>query len=132
MSKYEKPMVMVNEELAEGVYAAASGSNEKWQYKNSNTFGGADVPNGSVGLDIRVHNTYDKDNSQWENYEVRIPLTGEPGSVVVTGGNPNNSASYDGNYLVITGSAIANPHETTDIKVVITPKNPGESIGIVE
>lgn len=33
MSKYEKPMVMVNEELAEGVYAASGTGNVRFVYQ---------------------------------------------------------------------------------------------------
>ena len=126
MSKYEKPMVMVNEELAEGVYAASG----KWQYKNSNTFGGADVPNGSVGLDIRVENTWKKDNGQQEDFVCKIPVYGDGSATVVNG--TGASAEIKDGYLIIHDSSIANPGEVEDIKVVLTPNSPGGSIGIIE
>ena len=128
MSTYEKPMVKLNEELAEGVYAA---SGDKWQYKSSTTMGGA-LPEGSTGLDIIVKNTWEEDNSEWEEYTVRIPLTGEAADVVVVGGAPGSSATVDGNYLIITSGSLANPRQENNIQVAITPKNPGETIGIIE
>jgi len=55
MNNYEKPVVMVNEELAEGVYAASGAVSTCWKYNSSQTEGGGD----GVYRNVKVHLYHD-------------------------------------------------------------------------
>ena len=123
MKKYEKPMILVNEELAEGVYAA------------SGALGGADTASASVS-DVKLTqegNQYNKVNT----YTVTITnsgneeLTNWSVSITVASGTATNAtvyngwlaaASLSGNKITITpgGGGTISAGSSIDVEVVVT------------
>lgn len=119
MAKYEKPFIMINEDLAEGVYAASG----NWQYYSSNTFGGADVGQGQAGFDItNQHGDFSSDEKE---FSVTYTFNTDISDAKVVAGT-GQTVVVNGNQVTIYDTANANPNpgEKTDIKIVVTPSDP--------
>jgi len=119
MAKYEKPVIMINEDLAEGVYAASG----NWQYYSSSNFGGADVGQGQAGFDIK--NQHGDFASNEKEFSVTYTFNTDISDAKVVAGT-GQSVVVNGNQVTIYDTANANPNpgEQTDIKIVVTPSDP--------
>lgn len=130
MAKYEKPLIVVNGALAEGVYAASG----NWQYYSSHSFGGADVGPGQAGFDIT--NQHGDFSSKEKEFSVTYTFNTDISDAKVVAGT-GQSVVVNGNQVTIYDTANANPNpgEKTDIKIVVTPSDPNvkpEEIQIIE
>jgi len=130
MAKYEKPYIMINEDLAEGVYAASG----NWQYYSSSSFGGADVGEGQAGFDItNQHGDFASDETE---FSVTYTFNTDISDAKVVAGT-GQTVVVNGNQVTIYDTANANPNpgEKTDIKIVVTPSDPNvkpEDIQIID
>ncbi len=126
MKCYESPMILLNEELAEGVYAASGAS----------TGGGISY---SVSL-IEAGNQYNKVNKynvavtnngseKSGNWSVTLQATGTIGSVTIYNGW-QASAAANGNQITITpgGGGAIEAGNTINIELVVSYTSDGINV----
>ena len=126
MKKYEKPVVLVNEELAEGIYTA-SGDNESVNTGvTKNAISVDSVREKTVGNEWYKTNTYGvtiKNSGSTESKDWSVTVTVRQGTATgaqVYDGN-TASASLSGNTITITpgsGGAIA-AGSSIEVEVVV-------------
>jgi len=121
MKKYVKPMVLVNEELAEGVYAASGCLTASINLVNTDTNGSANKARFNVRLD---HKSDDAHISQKQKVVIKFNTAVnvvETGGSTVTGGNGTDTVT------LVFASYLQNYTDGRDYTVVVEPVTAGIS-----
>lgn len=119
MKKYVRPMVLANEELAEGVYAASGCLTASVNLVNTDTSGTANKARFNVRLD---HASDDAHISQKQKVVISFSTAVkvlETGGSEVTGGNNSASVTF------VFASYLQNYTDGRDYTIVVEPVNSG-------
>lgn len=121
MKNYVKPMVLVNEELAEGVYAASGCLTASISLVNTDTNGAANKARFNVRLD---HNSNDAHISEKQKVVIKFSTAV---NVVETGGSNVSGGNGSDSVTLVFPSRLQNYTDGRDYTVVVEPVNSGIS-----
>lgn len=122
MKNYEKPIVMINEELAEGVYATGSGNGSIdgcWKFTYALTPNN-DVYDEGTGCEIAVHGDHTNPGGHNANFTLNIVLNQTILSIPSFSGA--DSCDFVGNTLIVSwyiGTSNATESKEFNVRVAV-------------
>lgn len=128
MAKYEKPIIVANDDIAEGVYAASGSVQDCWEFTIRPTDNV--VPDEGMGKEFQVDGTHTNPEQHLSYPSMRIVFNQNITSAVSTGGTV--LVSVNGNVVTVEQNiGTSNPTENLGFAIRVTCGSP-ETVAVTD